>query len=57
MFLAAIAHYYSFSHLPFADEAADRAGCCTTFFSMWDIRDVTDDVMDHARYIGKAKSI
>lgn len=52
MFVAAVAHYYSFSHLPFADTAAERANCCTTFFSMWDIRDVRDDVIDHARYIG-----
>ena len=51
MFLAAIAHYYSFSHLPFADAAAQRGDCCSTFFSMWDVRDVRDDVIDHARYI------
>ena len=52
MFLAAIAHYYSFSHLPFADAAAQRGDCCSTFISMWDVRDVRDDVIDHARYIG-----
>ena len=52
MFLAAIAHYYSFSHLPFADTDAERGNCCSTFMSMWDVRDVRDDVIDHARYLG-----
>ncbi|KAK7476950.1 hypothetical protein BaRGS_00031809 [Batillaria attramentaria] len=53
MFLAAIAHYYSFSHRPYIDMAADQRNCCESFFSMWDVRDVRDDVMDHARYISK----
>jgi hypothetical protein len=53
MFFAAIAHYYSFSHLPYADDAAVRGNCCATFWSMWDVRDMRDDMIDHARYIGK----
>ncbi|XP_070198504.1 transmembrane protein 184C-like isoform X2 [Littorina saxatilis] len=53
MFVAAIAHYYSFSHVPYADAAAERGNCCTTFWSMWDVTDVRDDVIDHARYIGR----
>lgn len=51
MFLAAIAHYYSFSHRPYMDMAADHGNCCESFVTMWDVRDVRDDVIDHARYI------
>ncbi|KAL8576338.1 hypothetical protein ACOMHN_048905 [Nucella lapillus] len=51
MFLAAIAHYYSFPHTPYVDHAAERGDCCSTFFSMWDVRDMRDDVLEHARYI------
>ena len=53
MFIAAIAHYYSFSHKPFMDLADDQTNCCQSFLSMWDIRDVRDDVIEHARYLSK----
>ncbi|KAK6172660.1 hypothetical protein SNE40_016273 [Patella caerulea] len=52
MFFAAIAHYYSFSHKPYMDMAADRSSCCSSFLSMWDVSDVHSDVMEHARFIG-----
>ncbi|XP_059153004.1 transmembrane protein 184C-like [Physella acuta] len=52
MFLAAIAHYFSFSHKPFVNMAADQQDCCSSFMSMWDVRDVTGDVVEHAKYIG-----
>ncbi|CAL1530878.1 unnamed protein product [Lymnaea stagnalis] len=52
MFLAAIAHYFSFSHKPFVNLAADQQNCCDSFLSMWDVRDVTGDVLEHARFIG-----
>ncbi|XP_076468461.1 transmembrane protein 184C-like isoform X2 [Babylonia areolata] len=51
MFLAAIAHVYSFSHVPYADEAAERANCCSTFCALCDVTDVRDDVIEHAHYI------
>ncbi|RUS84043.1 hypothetical protein EGW08_008221 [Elysia chlorotica] len=53
MFLAAIAHYYSFSHKPFVNLAAEQQNCCTSFLLMWDVRDVGEDVVEHARYIGR----
>ncbi|XP_046355130.2 transmembrane protein 184C-like [Haliotis rufescens] len=53
MFFAAVAHYFSFSHKPYMDEEADQSNCCSSFLSMWDVRDVRDDVIEHARYVGK----
>ncbi|ESO88509.1 hypothetical protein LOTGIDRAFT_64445, partial [Lottia gigantea] len=53
MFFAAIAHYFSFSHKPYMDMAADRSNCCSSFLSMWDVSDVHNDVLEHARFIGK----
>ncbi|XP_005097346.1 transmembrane protein 184C [Aplysia californica] len=53
MFLAAVAHYFSFSHKPFVNLAAEQQDCLRSFLSMWDVRDVTEDVVEHARYIGR----
>ncbi|CAG5135698.1 unnamed protein product [Candidula unifasciata] len=53
MFLAAIAHYFSFSHKPFINPAAQQQDCCTSFVSMWNVKDITDDVMEHAQFIGQ----
>ncbi|XP_067663082.1 transmembrane protein 184C-like [Haliotis asinina] len=53
MFFAAVAHYFSFSHKPYMGEEADQSNCCSSFLSMWDVRDVRDDVIEHARYVGK----
>lgn len=52
MFLAAIAHYFSFSYRPFVDLAADPQDCFTSFKSMWDISDVHKDVVEHIRHVG-----
>ncbi|CAI9732327.1 Hypothetical predicted protein [Octopus vulgaris] len=52
MFLAAVAHYFSFSHKPFIDMTVDHANCCTSFMSMWDISDVRDDIIEHVRVVG-----
>ncbi|GAB1601728.1 transmembrane protein 184C-like [Argonauta hians] len=52
MFLAAIAHYFSFSHKPFVDMTMDHGNCCTSFMSMWDISDVRDDLLEHVRVVG-----
>lgn len=52
MFLAAVAHYYAFSHRPFVDLAAAQIPCCTSFLSMWDVSDVTHDVSEHIRHVG-----
>ncbi|KAL8609176.1 hypothetical protein ACOMHN_062417 [Nucella lapillus] len=53
MFVAALAHCYAFPHQPFAEGVGERGNCCTNCLSMWDVSDVRDDVIDHARYIGR----
>ncbi|ELU16171.1 hypothetical protein CAPTEDRAFT_150459 [Capitella teleta] len=53
MLLAAMAHYYSFSHLPYVDYAAAHTDCCASFLSMWDISDVSQDVVEHVRHVGQ----
>lgn len=53
MFLASVAHYFAFSHKPYVDMAAQQVPCCLSFMSMWDVSDVTQDVSDHIRHVGK----
>lgn len=57
MFVAAIAHYYSFSHKPFivTDAGVTPPNCCEAFMSMWDVSDMRDDVLEHAKIIGKCE--
>lgn len=52
MFLAAIAHYYSFSHKPFIDPNFQGQSWWQTFRAMWDVSDMRDDVVEHVRVIG-----
>ena len=55
MFIAAIAHYYSFSHKPFIIESDDgprQSNCYEAFLSMWDVSDMKDDVLEHAKILG-----
>lgn len=52
MFLAAIAHYFAFSYRPYVDLAAAQVPCCSSFLSMWDVSDVTQDVSEHIRHVG-----
>ncbi|XP_053399319.1 transmembrane protein 184C-like [Mercenaria mercenaria] len=51
MFLAAIMHYFAFSHKPFIDHSAEQGNCCQSFVSMWDVSDVKDDVVEHVKVI------
>ena len=53
MFVAAIAHFFAFSHKPFIDRTADDPNCCRSFLSMWDVSDVKDDVIEHVKVVGK----
>ncbi|XP_022324788.2 transmembrane protein 184C-like [Crassostrea virginica] len=53
MFLAAIAHYFSFSHKPFISNENENVNCCASFLMMWDVSDMRDDVIEHVRVIGK----
>ena len=52
MLLASLGHYFSFSHKPFLNLAAEQGGFFTSFLSMWDVRDVGQDIAEHARYVG-----
>lgn len=53
MFLCAVGLAYSFSHHPFIDNGALHEDCFRSFLSMWDVRDMGKDVVDHARYLGE----
>ncbi|XP_061163938.1 transmembrane protein 184C-like [Saccostrea echinata] len=53
MFLAAIAHYYSFSHKPFISSENENVSCFSSFLSMWDVSDMKDDVIEHVKVISK----
>ncbi|XP_067944778.1 transmembrane protein 184C-like isoform X2 [Watersipora subatra] len=58
MFVASIAHYFAFSHHPYIDPSQQRNA--SSFFQslrhMLNIDDVTHDVKDHVRVVGKAAS-
>ena len=51
MFLAAVAHHFSFSYRPYVDLAQDQHGCCFAFLHMWDVSDVRRDVAEHIHVI------
>ncbi|XP_052794946.1 transmembrane protein 184C-like [Mya arenaria] len=51
MFIAAVMHYFAFSHKPFINEAAPQGNCCQSFMSMWNIQDVRDDVVEHVKVV------
>jgi len=53
MFLAALAHYFSFSHKPYIDQAAGNADCWLSFKTMWDVSDVRADVVDHLQAVSE----
>ncbi|XP_066245551.1 transmembrane protein 184C isoform X1 [Euwallacea similis] len=53
MCLAAIAHHYSFSYLPYVREGTRPQTCCSAFLAMWDISDVSTDVQEHLRIVSE----
>ena len=53
MFIAAVAHFFAFSHKPFIDRTVDDPNCYRSFLSMWDVSDVKDDVIEHVKVVGK----
>ncbi|XP_034300848.2 transmembrane protein 184C isoform X2 [Magallana gigas] len=53
MFLAAIAHYFSFSHKPYIRSDNEDVNCFASFLMMWDVSDMRDDVIEHVKVIGK----
>ena len=54
MFIAAVAHYYVFSHTPFVDPNAPSYPCWASFTAMLDMSDVRQDVTDHVRVVGRS---
>lgn len=53
MFLAAIAHHYSFSHKPYIDGIVENKSLCAAFLAMWDVSDVHSDMKEHFGIVGK----
>lgn len=51
MFLAAVAHHFSFSYRPYIDLAHEQHGCCFAFLHMWDLSDVRRDFAEHIHVI------
>lgn len=51
MFLAAVAHHFSFSYRPYVDLAQVQHGCCFAFLHMWDVSDVQRDFAEHIHVI------
>nr|XP_006815588.1 PREDICTED: LOW QUALITY PROTEIN: transmembrane protein 184C-like [Saccoglossus kowalevskii] len=52
MFVAAIAHHYSFPYQPFVDPMGPSTPWYKSFMAMWDVSDVKDDVVEHVRSVG-----
>lgn len=52
MFLAAIAHHFSFTYKPYIQEA-EEVSCFDSFMAMWDISDVRADISEQVRNVGK----
>uniref|UniRef100_A0A1B6DCU8 Transmembrane protein 184C n=2 Tax=Clastoptera arizonana TaxID=38151 RepID=A0A1B6DCU8_9HEMI len=52
MFLAAIAHHYSFSHKPYIDGIVENKSLCAAFLAMWDVSDVHSDMKEHFGIVG-----
>lgn len=53
MFLAAIAHHFSFTYKPYIQEA-EEVSCFDSFMAMWDISDVRADISEQVRNVGKS---
>ncbi|XP_078533024.1 transmembrane protein 184C [Lissotriton helveticus] len=52
MFLAAIAHHYSFTYKPYIQEA-EEGSCFDSFLAMWDISDLRADISEQVRNVGR----
>ncbi|XP_053316683.1 transmembrane protein 184C [Spea bombifrons] len=52
MFLAAIAHHFSFTYKPYVQEA-DEGSCFDSFLAMWDISDIRADISEQVRNVGR----
>uniref|UniRef100_A0A673BU55 Transmembrane protein 184C n=1 Tax=Sphaeramia orbicularis TaxID=375764 RepID=A0A673BU55_9TELE len=52
MFLAAIAHHYTFTYKPYVQEA-EEGSCFDSFLAMWDFSDIQADVTEQVRHVGR----
>ncbi|XP_013889516.1 transmembrane protein 184C [Austrofundulus limnaeus] len=52
MFLAAIAHHYTFTYKPYVQEA-EEGSCFDSFLAMWDFSDIRADVTEQVRNVGR----
>ncbi|KAF9822839.1 hypothetical protein SFRURICE_000908 [Spodoptera frugiperda] len=56
MFLAAIAHHYSFSYKPYVSPENPSPSCLGSFLAMWDVSDVKRDISEHLGVVGSSFS-
>uniref|UniRef100_A0AAZ3QZV6 Transmembrane protein 184C n=1 Tax=Oncorhynchus tshawytscha TaxID=74940 RepID=A0AAZ3QZV6_ONCTS len=52
MFLAAIAHHYSFTYKPYILEA-EEGSCFDSFMAMWDVSDIRADISEQVQHVGE----
>lgn len=52
MFVAAIAHHFSFTYKPYVQEA-EEVSCFDSFMAMWDMSDVRADISEQVRNVGR----
>lgn len=56
MFLAAVAHHYSFSYEPYVNDLVEKRTLCDAFVAMWDVSDVQADLKEHFGVVGNSIS-
>ncbi|CAK1551965.1 unnamed protein product [Leptosia nina] len=56
MFIAAIAHHYSFSYKPYVSPLDPSPSCLGSFLAMWDVSDVKRDISEHLGVVGSSFS-
>ncbi len=54
MFLAAIAHHFSFTYKPYIQEA-EEGSCFDSFLAMWDVSDIRADISEQVRNVGESR--
>ncbi|XP_013185709.1 transmembrane protein 184C [Amyelois transitella] len=56
MFLAAVAHHYSFTYKAFVSPLDSSPSCLGSFLAMWDVSDVKRDISEHLGVVGSTFS-
>ncbi|KAK1791183.1 hypothetical protein P4O66_013146 [Electrophorus voltai] len=52
MFLAAIAHHFTFTYKPYIQQA-EEGSCFDSFLAMWDVSDIRADISEQVRNVGR----